>query len=177
MPPKTSANAARIAQQTEAWGFRQLGWTQARIAERIGVDQSTVCRWLDTVEKRELRRLSKQVGRQKATQTAWLETIFDEAMQAWERSKTPRKKSSKKRSGTPGKDAKALDVITSDVTGRDGDPVHLATAMTAAREIRKIWGLEPTTSATKKDKAAGVAGFAERLAALKANAAKYDAAE
>jgi predicted transcriptional regulator len=175
VPSNSSADQTRVSQQSEAWAFRQRGWTQARIAEKLGVNQSTVCRWLDTIERRELARLSKRVESQKVRQTAILELIVDESLQAWDRSKTPRKRASKKTAGgILGKNGQPIDATQTDVQDRDGDPAHLNTAMQAMREARRLWGLDaPTKRETNDD--GGSMSVASVVARMKANAAGHDA--
>jgi len=166
--------------QAKAWSLRQRGWAQDRIAESLGVHQSQISRWLDVTNRRELARLSKHVERQKVTQTAWLEHIFDEALQAWERSKQPRARVTRRQGEAPeilGKDGKVIgrgkspEQTATQHEQRDGDPVHLQTAMQAARELRRLWGLD----APKEEKGGGGPSFADVLARMKASAARYDA--
>jgi len=41
----------REARRMQAWGLRQLGWSQYRIAEALGVSQSAVSQWLIAVRE------------------------------------------------------------------------------------------------------------------------------
>lgn len=170
MPSNTAADQVRIERQAKAWSYRQKGWTQQRIAETLQVDQSTVCRWLDAIEKRELARLSKRVESQKVRQTALLDLVVDESLQAWDRSKKPKVKTSKK-TGRGGKGGEASAEQT-DAQQRDGDPVHLATAMVALRDLRKLWGLDAAAKSSKADDAG--ADVATMMQRLKANASAHE---
>lgn len=173
MPSNTAADQVRVANQAKAWAFRQKGYTQARIAETLGIDQSTVCRWLDAIEKRELARLSKRVESQKVRQTAILDLVIDESLQAWDRSKKPKTRASKKTGGN-GKGGQATAEQT-DVQQRDGDPAHLDTTMAALRDLRKLWGLDAAGKG-KADAGDGGLNLATLMQRLKANASNHDTA-
>jgi DNA-binding transcriptional ArsR family regulator len=121
-----------------AWELRQRGRSQAQIAAIVGVGQSTVSRWLDELERRELARLSDRIGREKVRQTYVLEHLCSEALFAWERSKLPLKRVRSRKAGRVGGGA-SVDLV--DVEERDGDPVFLEVAMRALDGIRDVWGL------------------------------------
>jgi predicted transcriptional regulator len=145
MPFNQASDQTTVSNELRAWDLRCSGMTQARVAQTLGVSQATVSRWLARVERRELRRMSRRVRRAKALQSETLEHVVDEALQAWERSKLPRKRA--RRSSTSG----VLDgtgnpaaVDATDVEQRDGDPAYLDAAMAALREHAVLWGLYAT---------------------------------
>ena len=165
MPPNSARDQTAIAIEAAAWDLRTQGHSQRRIAERLGVGQATVHRALRRVERRELARMSDRVEREKVRQTLILEYVIDEAFQAFERSKQPRRRASSRtgRTGGPG----GGKVESSDVVHRDGDPVWLDRVMEALAQIRAVWGLNSTPGA------AGVS-YAQVVANVKANAARFD---
>lgn len=166
MPSNTSGKAVALERETRIWSLRQKGWSQRRIAEELEIDQGTVCRALDRINKRELKRLSERVEAHKIESTHILEHIRDEAIQAWEKSKRNKRRVLSKGTG----DGKAA---LTEVVEREGDPAHLDRAITADREIRRIWGADAPPPKAKEDDGSGmsVSAIAQRL---KGNAEKYE---
>lgn len=85
-------NPNRTKEQTEqderdAWNLRQQGYTQTEIAEKLGVDQSTVSRALSRMNKKLHAEFVKQAEEMKAEQTVQLDYIQRQAMDGFERSK------------------------------------------------------------------------------------------
>lgn len=141
MAPPPVDNIQR-ARETRAWRLRSRGWSQQRIADELGVTQSAVSRLLGRVERRELRRMSASVERIKVVQSAQLEYVADEALAAWERSKTPRKRAASKRAVGEGQGEGGDEIQTTEVIERDGDTGYLYAAMTALTHQRSLWGLD-----------------------------------
>lgn len=141
MPSNTSDREIAAERAVRAWNLRQQGWTQRRIAAALGVDQGTVSRLLAKVYKRALARLDKRAAQERAVQVEQLNHIADEALQAWERSKRPKKRSSQ-RDGGNGRQT------TLEAEDRDGDPSFLAAAMSALAQVRELLALNVTTADT-----------------------------
>lgn len=49
--PTNQPNDWREARRMQAWAFHQLGWSQYKIAEALGVSQSAVSQWLTAVRE------------------------------------------------------------------------------------------------------------------------------
>jgi hypothetical protein len=148
----------------KAWDLRCRGWSQWRIAAQIGVCQQAVSKILARVEARELKRLSESVERLKVEQTGQLGHVIEESVDAWHRSKQPRKRATSRTGG--GSDDEdggggSDTVKTLDVIERDGDPAFLYAAMNAMDRIRSLWGLD--VSPALQDPAASVAELARDL--------------
>jgi DNA-binding transcriptional regulator GbsR (MarR family) len=128
--------------------------THAAIAEQLGVARSTVTRALqrlDTgVEDLQIRELAML---QRVKQIRKLEYIAQEAMEAWQRSKEPKRSMSKK---TGKKTRPLVDPDTGEITDltentedtsttmsdQTGNPAYLAAAMKALADIRAIVGAD-----------------------------------
>ncbi len=160
--PASAADRAR-----RVWDLRERGWSHRRIGETLGLDRAQVVRILLQIERRELARLSKHVGHQKAAQTGWLETWIDEAVQAWEASKQP------ERRVTVRDDGEGAKTTVTQVATREGDPAHLDRAITLARELRRLWGLDAPPVRPVED-STGQLTYAAMIARLKDNAADHD---
>jgi hypothetical protein len=155
--------------ETKAWRLSQRCWTQSRIAEELGVSQRTVSAMLDRVHRRVLAELNKQVELQKVVLTQQLFQIIDEAYQAWERSKKPKRKASKVtgRGGKPD----SPDVRLEEATDRDGDNTFLGTIMQAQDRICRLWGLD----VQQLDDSGRGNTVSEIVLRLKANAERFEA--
>lgn len=151
MSPKRSK--VLRAREARAWAMRSRGWSQIRIATELGIGQPSVSKLLGRVEARELKRMSKSVERVKVTQHSQLEHVIEEALDAWHRSKTPRKRAARKTVGgmppmphgdddDPAHISVPDTVETSEIIERDGDTGYLYAAMTAMGNIRSLWGLD-----------------------------------
>lgn len=136
------------AREARAWRMRSRGWSQLRIADELGITQSGVSRLLARVERRELRRLSKAVERLKVVQSAQLDHVIEESIDAWHRSKTPRKRAASKTEipggggDGHGGDDQGGETRTTEVVERDGEASYLYAAMTALTHQRSLWGLD-----------------------------------
>lgn len=137
-----------------AWKWRtQEGWTQARIAEKLGITQSAVSYMLARISKRVLVELDEMAVEAKVTQVHLLGKIIDESLQAWERSKqaikTLNRTVVKKPVEAGGKGADGSPITEETVTtsqgarGSSGDSRFLAEARAAMADIRKILDIEP----------------------------------
>lgn len=125
----------------EAWRLRSRGMSQNRIARELGLSQGTVSRLLAAIERRMLREFAGEWERLKVTQNAQLEHIVEEAIEAWHRSKTPRKRAASKTAVGDG-DGQGDEVRTTEVIERDGDTGYLYAAMQGLAHIRGLWGLD-----------------------------------
>lgn len=172
-----------VALQARAWQLRCKGWTLERIAREVGRDVSNVCRWLEAIEEKELARLSSTVARAKARQNAVLEHLLDESLQAWERSKAPRKRVTI-REGAVVKGVDGSELQTPDgkpirgpsqegveLIDRDGEPAYLDRAFVALTQIRKLWGLDVEP---KPNDEGGPLSYAAIVQRMKVNAQKAD---
>ncbi|HEY9015913.1 MAG TPA: hypothetical protein VIM84_12720 [Gemmatimonadales bacterium] len=140
-----------IARQRERdwWLLRVEGWTQQRIADHAGVDQTTVGKALRRIEKQLAAEFKEQAEEIKARQTAVLERVADEALQQWQRSCQDSERVSvvQGRHRVVGADenAKVLplpDQVTVITEGQSGNPALLEKAMAAMAAVRQIWGLD-----------------------------------
>ena len=110
----------------------------------------------------------------KVTQTGVLEHLLNESLDAWERSKKPKKRASERTGpklvGPDGQGVGSSRVV--DMMERDGEPAYLDRAFQALRDLRRLWGIDaPERKQEEQSGAFTVADFAARL---KANAAKHD---
>ncbi len=166
MPSNSASDQTRILAEAKAWLLRQRGWTQARIAGEIGLDQGTVCRMLDRIERRECARLARKVAGHKGRQNAILEHLVDESFQAWEASKKPQKRASRKTS-------MGVSVETTDILEREGEVAYLDRVLAALKDQRFLWGLnEAPKRASDEGGGLTLSALAARLAA---NGAAHDA--
>jgi predicted transcriptional regulator len=154
LPTRRTRKVNATAHEAEAWEMTCAGYTQHQIAAKLGIDQSTVSRAVKRVEERELARLSGNVESLKVSQTHQLQWMFAEAMRAWEKSKTPRKRAVS-RSGDGG-DGEGQE--TREAIDRDGDNGFLHTGMAALRDVRSLWGLD--VSPALNEPAASIAALA-----------------
>jgi predicted transcriptional regulator len=144
MQPIHSPNPAPeivLDRESRAWQLRQQGWSQMRIAKELGIDQSTVSRLLQRISDRVLAELQENVERVKVEQTVQLEHLYDEALQAWERSKQDAVKITTE---TPPAEREGASnaTVTEEVKGQVGDRAYLDEARAVLADIRKIWGLD-----------------------------------
>jgi len=135
-----------VERKKRAWELAQEGWSETRIALELGVDQSTISRYLTSLAKRTLTQLEDEVIRAKATQLRQLEHVIDEAFQAWRTSKTPEQTISKRivpgDIDEEGNRGEPQEIVTTRVRGQTGDPRHLRTALDAMADVRKLLGLD-----------------------------------
>jgi hypothetical protein len=149
-----------LEHERRTWHLRCRGWAQTRIADSLGLSQPAVSKILRRIELRELKRLAGSVERIKATQNGQLEHILEEALDAWHRSKAPKKRASSRTQGGAG-DGPGGTVTTQEAIERDGDPVHLYCAMQALAHQRSLFGLDVMPSLAEP--AASVAELARDL--------------
>lgn len=165
-PSQRPPDQVTAARMSRAWTLRARGWSQCAIAEELGITQSAVSKLLARIERRELKRLAAAVERQKVTQHFHLEHVASEAFQAWDRSKTPRKRAASRRSidgGGGGGDGQGGDEVqTTEVIERDGDPSYLYAAMQALGNLRSLWGLD--VLAAQQDAASTIAAITRDMA-------------
>jgi hypothetical protein len=147
--PRRVPRQVTIEREIRAWDLSRQCWTQERIAEELGIDQSAVSLALRRVERRALEQLSECVLEVKARQTFQLENIANEAMDAWERSKLDAEATETTEEETVlegaggGQEIPATNRKTKrSRKGQTGDPRHLDNVMKALAEIRTIWGVE-----------------------------------
>jgi DNA-binding MarR family transcriptional regulator len=165
VPSNGADDQTRIATEAKAWELRQRGWTQSRIARELGLDQGTICRMLGRIERRELKRLSKRVQSEKARQTAILEHIADEALQAWELSKRPKRRASTRKSALGSVDVTEMEE-------REGEPAYLDRAQAALDRLRQLWGLNAPAKKPDENQGLTYSALAQRLTE---NGAAHDA--
>lgn len=134
-----------LEHECRAWEYRCRGWGQRRIAEAIAVSQPAVSKILRRVETRELKRLSESVERIKVIQTGELEHVIEETVDAWHRSKLPKKRAIQRTVSGGGHDEDGdgpNQISTQEAVERDGDPAYLYAAMNAMDRVRALWGLD-----------------------------------
>jgi hypothetical protein len=137
---------ALLTRQREelAWELRVRGLREQRIAEEIEkaglgrITQQAVSCMLIRLEARALEAMQERVGGVKIRQTDALWLIYNEAMQAWERSKQAHKSLARKVAD----DGQPSGAGTLTLSDQDGDPRFLNEARAALADIRKIWGLD-----------------------------------
>ena len=134
-----------IEKRVTAWALRAKGWTELRIAAQLGVNQSTISRWLKAIAERTLRDLDEQARTELVVMLGQLQHAADELMQAWERSKAPKKRAGKRSKPTfdvSGKPGHPEEVTTSEVIERDGEAVYLLAYQSTLDRIVKLLALE-----------------------------------
>jgi hypothetical protein len=170
--PRPHPNVTAL-REVKAWSLRARGWTETRIAVELGVNQSSVSRMLERIEARELARMSASVERTKVVHHAQLDHVIEESLDAWYRSKLPRKRAARKTSGE-GDGGGGDEVQTTEVIERDGDTGYLYAAMQAMGAQRSLWGLD--VAPALQEPAATVAELAKDVLS-KASAYQARAAE
>jgi hypothetical protein len=155
--PARPSKELKLDRESKAWELRCAGLTHRRIAARLGVTRRAVGLILDRVEKRVLAELSTNVEQTKATQHGQLDYVIQESLGAWRKSKKPRSRAVEK-TDDEGK------VTQSEAIDQNGDPRHLATAMSAMDRQRNLWGLDvlAATQETAASVSQVMAGLAER---------------
>src|SRR5438876_388853 len=99
--------------QEEAWRLRIEGYTQARIAEHLGVSQQRVSQILQRTEKKLYAEFVKYAEQTKITQSERLDHLYFRLTEQFEQS----------------------------CDGQSGNPALLAQAIKALADQRQIWGL------------------------------------
>lgn len=150
-----------------AWDLRLRGYKLAEIADRVAADglgamtPQAVHAALARTERRVLAGLTDRATNEKVRQLAALNVLYDEAMQAWERSKEPARSARSKVTQGPAApaDPPAGDAaegavarqrpaddrrteMAQEVRERDGNPAFLAEARAALADLRRLLGLD-----------------------------------
>jgi hypothetical protein len=128
---------------------------------------------LDRVNARELVKLSKKVEHSKVTNHHRHEYIISESLAAWEKSKEPQKRASRKTSGLGDGDGDGVvgeEVTSTDVIERCGDTTYLRTAMESMSQQADLWGLKVLPAS--QERASSISSLAEDM---KKRGAEYEA--
>jgi hypothetical protein len=129
--------------EVKVWNLRQTGASIRRIGAELGIPFTTVQAALHRVCKRILAKMEAEVAADKIAQLNQLDGIIDEAMQAWEKSKTP---------------------------SVCGDATYLNQARAAMADKRKITGIDaPTKTAATNPAGDQEAGKAQVVVYIPAN--------
>lgn len=146
---KPLSKTQRTDLEASAWALSQQGWSQPRIARHHDVDQGTVSRALAKVRKRASEKLDEDAKLWLVTLLEQLEHVADEALQAWERSKKPKKKASRKSGlsvvGTDGETTAGQDQTMTEIVEREGEPGFLNAYFGAIDRIRTMLNLDART--------------------------------
>lgn len=136
VPPSVVRERERVA-----WDLRKRFWTEARIADHLGITQPAVHQILKRVEARVLADLKADVEATKARQTAQLERVAEEAFSAWEHSCTLAETVKTVTQTESGESEPAVrDEKTTQSHKCDANLLNQARG--ALEDIRKIWGLD-----------------------------------
>lgn len=138
--------SAELAKKT--WELRSKGYNQNRIAEMLNISQCRVSTFLLESRKQYKELHLQEVEHTIIEQVAFHEHVAEEAMIAWEKSKTSlvdkktpnkviKKGSNKKDNGGSGSSE-----TISEFKEQYGDPFYLQTAMKAKKEVRYMIGAE-----------------------------------
>lgn len=127
-----------IVREEEVWKLSVAGYTQYQIADQTGLNQGTVSRILNRIYDRKREQISKGLDQFKIDQTGKLEYVYSESMEAWRKSKTPRKRAVSKNTGDGDGEAQEM----REAVERDGDTSFMYAGMAALKDIRSIWGLD-----------------------------------
>ncbi len=131
----------------EAWELRAKGFTQATIAKKLDVTQSCISKYLRDARKEYHSLYTKKIKQVITEQVAFHESVAEEAMIAWENSKSSFSENGKKtpkkviKRGSSSKSNSSLEQIT-EFREEAGNHNYLQVAMTAKEKIRKIIGAD-----------------------------------
>ena len=157
--------------ESQVWNLRVQGYYQQRIAEQLGLDESTVSRLLKSVRARLVAEFTREALELRLEQTEQLLFIASEAMQAWKASKpapapTPfpapsapialaptQEQATAQNAETPAvaPASSATETVEAEQTPPPSRPAghsaYLRIALQAYTAIRAIWGMEPSRKA------------------------------
>jgi transcriptional regulator with XRE-family HTH domain len=134
-----------------AWRLRtQQYLTHQEIAEKIGVDRSSVTKMLQRVRNRVLSGMEELVQDEIAQQLDMLDTLLSQAYKAWEASRNPAKAVEKRVARRPADEgdtgatsmADVAETLITEVTERDGDKTWQELILRILAERRKILGAD-----------------------------------
>jgi predicted transcriptional regulator len=108
-----------LHREADAWDLRCKGWTEQRIADKLGVTRMAVSKILKRVSTRRYKELAAAVEEQKVVQTEQLDHILGEALDAWERSKESAEKTRTKSLGAKPEENKPPVQAAQGEDGRD----------------------------------------------------------
>lgn len=142
-----------IVWEEAAWDLAVQGMTLNAIAKKLFEDtgrkvtKSTVHRWLTLTAQRAMKHLDERIIQHKIQQVDILQRVHFEAGVAWEKSKTGRHITERKRktplvAGQKGIPQPTEDITTTKTEPSPGDPRYLAVMLQAQTDIRKVLGLD-----------------------------------
>ena len=162
MPGNMSKQAQILDRRQEVWRLRvEEGLPQTKIAQALGISQTTVSRDLEAMTRHIIGRLEKEVQHEKAFQLSALRAAYRESIEAWNKSKQSRTKvrEARKRIGKVigrlpnGEPLFEVDndgnpvmidlevVRTTEVIASYGNPAFLAQALKALGDLRQLLGI------------------------------------
>jgi predicted transcriptional regulator len=151
-----------LAKEEEAFKLRTEGWTQQRIAQKMGVSQCYISKMLTRVLKRYTKNFMEHVATVKAEQVAMHNRIVDEALTAWEKSKGIQKVVKNKAKGVVNRRG-IQETVSGDTTEENkqlfGDTKYLDSSMRAMEHIRKIVGIGSEDEEAQRDPIFGSVEF------------------
>lgn len=142
---KNQPDELTLSREREAFDLRARGWTQQRIADHMEMSQGQISAILTRVNKKYTKLFMDDVKNIKADQVSIHSKIVDEALDAWEKSKSIHKVTKNKAKGIVTKDGKQKPSggETSEESKQlFGDTKYLDSSMRAMEHIRKIVGVE-----------------------------------
>ena len=168
-----------------AWKLRGQGWSEQRIADELGVNQSTVSRWLNRLTRRALASIDDLVTRELMATLGYYDYAVDESTQSWVMSKKPaRSVRVDKRSGiaptspidanaNPDATAKAGDKTTVNSKEREGNPAFLQLALAAIDKKRQLLALDQRFAPPKEDDGPTGTTLAQAILEMEARDSAY----
>jgi hypothetical protein len=127
-----------IQEELIVWKLRvDANLSESEISERTGIERTKVSRILTRVARRLSEKLDQTVMLYRVEQTDKLNRIYASAMEAWEASRKPKERKTKRTMGTGTIEEETMETETS-----SGDPRLLQEARLALDSLRELWGLE-----------------------------------
>jgi DNA-binding MarR family transcriptional regulator len=142
---------AAIARQREieAWAMRCEGYRQSTIAEKLGVDESTVSKTLARVEDRVLADLTTDVRAYKLRVTSMLWTQYEHLRLLYAQSREPKRSQRMRRRGGLLQEGRAegseAEILESKIEEQIGDVAVFREMRATLDQISKLWGLYAPT--------------------------------